>query len=246
MLVSPRAKIGKPADLATALAGRRSHSIFAPTMSLRLVAFLSLLLTACQVSSPVGTYRSRRPGNGSLVLDSAHKFYLNYTPAYQGLIFNHDTLRRVFATSGTWTAKGRDILLQSEPVAPLPRFEDSLGMFTNISSFTFVDPAGEPVPVRHIVFYPDKLKPHYGNSLFFFAQDFAATDTLTFFFNGYPPFRYPGDVRYIRADNMHKITLYPEQRTDLFQQHRVKLRGKKLKLGKGWKLIRQFEDLKIR
>jgi hypothetical protein len=208
-------------------------------MSLRLVAFLLLLLTACRVSSPAGTYRCRRPGAGTLVLDSAYNFHLYYAPSPDGMVFGRDTLRSVLQSSGTWTAKGRDIILQSHPLpAPLPRFEDSLGMFTNISSFTFVDPSGEPVPVHHIVFYPDKLKPHYGNSLFFFAQDFAATDTLTFFFNGYPPFRYPGDVRYIRADNMHKITLYPEQRTDLFRQYRVKTKGRRIKLGEGWKFVR--------
>lgn len=217
----------------------RLLAIFAGTMFLRLAVFVLLLLTACGVTSPPGTYHCRRPGSGTLVLDSSGQFRFTYAPGRQGLVFGNDTLRQVLQTSGNWTKKGRDLVLQSSPSAvTLPRFEDSIGRFTNISSFTFADPAGQPVPVRHIIFYPDKLKPHYGNSLFFFAQDFSSTDTLTFYFNGYPPFRYPGDLRYSRADNMHKITLFPEEHPGLFNNHRVRIRGNTLKLAKGWRVMR--------
>jgi hypothetical protein len=85
--------------------------------------------------------------------------------------------------------------------------DDSITRFTNISCFNFWTPDGDPVSIRSILFTPTMPRPHFGNSLYFFAQDFKPTDTLTFYFDGYPPFRFPGTIPSTIGNNMHRITL---------------------------------------
>jgi hypothetical protein len=113
------------------------------------------------------------------------------------------------STSGTWSLTNKDKLVLTagnQPAQPAT-VNDSISRFTNISSFNFWNRYGEPLPIRYILIPPARPKPHYGNSLYFFAQDFTSSDTLQFYFDGYAPVSYPGTIPAAIGNNIHKITV---------------------------------------
>ena len=145
-----------------------------------------------------------------------------------------------YYTTGTWGLEQNRLKLS--PLAsgyPKPGgIDDSITRFTNISCFNFWDRYGDPVSIRSIVVPPSHPKPHFGNSLYFFSQDFKPTDTLTFYFEGYPPFRFPGSVPSTIGNNMHKITLQEPYRSAvpelqfIVRKNRLALLPNKLRFGK--------------
>ena len=111
--------------------------------------------------------------------------------------------------TGIWVLEKNRLKLM-RPKTPF--IDDSITRFTNISCFNFWDNNGDPVSIRYILVPPERLKPHFGNSLYFFSQDFKPTDTLTFYFDGFPPFKFPGSVPSTIGNNMHKITMLEPNR----------------------------------
>jgi hypothetical protein len=117
-----------------------------------------------------------------------------------------------FYWQGTWEfTGGKNLILHSKnknTSDPHLAVTDSITRFTHISSFHFWSRFGEAVPIRSILLPPAKSKPHFGNGLYFFAQDFTVTDTLRFFFDEYPAFTYPGTISQLTGNHAHKITLW--------------------------------------
>jgi hypothetical protein len=115
-----------------------------------------------------------------------------------------------FLTRGTWELRSKQVMLNSSASDSLGQeyyFTDSITRFTSITSFNFWNRYGDPVSIRSIRLSPTKTKPHFGNSIYLFAQDFPRTDTLVFQFEGYLDFFYSGSVPYAIGNNMHKIVL---------------------------------------
>jgi len=105
---------------------------------------------------------------------------------------------------------------------------DSIARFTSISSFQFIDRFGAPVSIRYVVIPPARPKPHYGNSLYYFAQDISQRDTLRFLFDGFPPVSYPGTIAPAIGNNLHKVTLHEPYLTMPVPAVRLKAHRKKL------------------
>jgi hypothetical protein len=108
--------------------------------------------------------------------------------------------------------------LSTEQYSTNSSINDSITRFTNISSFNFWNRYGDPVSIRSIVVPPARPKPHFGNSLYFFSQDFKETDTLKFYFDGYPPFKFPGSIPSTIGNNIHKIILQEPYRPAPFPE----------------------------
>jgi hypothetical protein len=170
------------------------------------------LLSACRVSERaiVGTYHPAGDQFTRLVIKEDKTFELALlSPATDTLLITGHSSQNSF-TIGSWKYEKNRLVLTSDPTGShtiAGSFDDSLTRFTNISSFNFWNRYGDPVPIRYIILPPSPGKPHFGNSLYYFSQDFKRTDTLKFYFDGYPPFNFPGSVPYAIGNNMHKVTL---------------------------------------
>ena len=176
------------------------------------ILLLCLLLSSCKMTadSVVGTYQQKEGTATRLIIrkDKTFEFigpgiittdgYV-YSPADQNVL-----------AAGSWELKNKQLLLNSFTTDSL-EFEngptDSIARFTSVTSFNFWNRYGDPVSIRSIRLPGSKAKPHFGNGLYLFAQDFKATDTLKFCFEGYPDFTYPGSVPYAIGNNTHKIIL---------------------------------------
>lgn len=113
--------------------------------------------------------------------------------------------------SGQWQlTSGRKLTLiqgKSGSAITEPALRDSIARFTSISSFQFIDRFGLPISIRQVMIPPAKPKPHYGNSLYYFAQDIPSGDTIRFFFDGFPVISYPGSIMPAIGNNYHQVTL---------------------------------------
>jgi hypothetical protein len=169
------------------------------------------LFSACKVTEKniTGTYYPRQSQLTRLILKEDKTFELALlNPAIDSLLLTHYPSQNFF-TTGTWQLENKKLLLTSNSSANASYAcitQDSISRFTTISSFNFWNRFGDPVSIRYIVLPPSKAKPHFGNSLFYFAQDFKVTDTLQFHFDGYPEFNFPGSIPPAIGNNMHKIT----------------------------------------
>ncbi|RYY57193.1 MAG: hypothetical protein EOO09_03380 [Chitinophagaceae bacterium] len=172
-----------------------------------------LLFSSCRVVEPVGGDRyfglPGSPSRVQLLADSTFELAL-IDPSRDSLLFP-GLPQRAFFVNGKWVKQGKDHWLltpqrQPESVASV---DDSISRFTSINSFAFWDKYGAPVNIRSIRFGKSRPKPHYGNSLYFFAQDFYEADTVHFEIIGFEPFVYPGSIPWAIGNNGHKITLTP-------------------------------------
>ncbi|MBO9659836.1 MAG: hypothetical protein J7527_13535, partial [Chitinophagaceae bacterium] len=136
----------------------------------------------------------------------------------------------LYFAGGKWsTNKSQLVLIPSsdKESCSTAMAEDSISRFTSISSINFWNRFGEQVKIRAIKIAKSQLKPHFGNSLYFFAQDFKRSDTLVFYLEGYRPFVYPGSIPGALGDNIHKITLYEPNHQDT-QETIIRVKGKRL------------------
>jgi len=180
-------------------------------MKLLIVITLYLfVLASCKVDEKTipGNYLPKGSRNVEFIFNENKTFDLGMTTSA-----THYAFRTAQAT-GIWKLENNRLKLM-EPKTPF--IDDSITRFTNISCFNFWDNNGDPVSIRYIRVPPEKLKPHFGNSLYFFSQDFKPTDTLTFYFDGFPPFKFPGSVPSTIGNNMHKITMLEPNRHQLPQ-----------------------------
>ena len=182
-----------------------------------LLAFSSCKMTADNVA---GTYHQQNKISSRLILkkDKTFEFAGNKSALVDpGTPPNPDNLN--FLTTGTWELRSNHVMLNSSASDSLNleySFADSIERFTSITSFNFWNRYGDPVSIRSIRISRVKTKPHFGNSLYLFAQDFQRTDTLVFQFEGYPDFSYPGSIPYAIGNNMHKIILHEPYRSSAF------------------------------
>jgi len=198
---------------------------------LRLVAgFCIMLLISCtSVRQISGIYQSSETGS-QLALKPDSSFEWIYPGSKETEIGSGQNNRSLlYFTSGKWSIDKRQLVLV--PSSAMENFsaqiaDDSISRFTSISSINFWNRFGEQVKIRAIRLPGAALKPHFGNSLYFFAQDFHRKDTLIFYLEGYRPFMYPGTIPGSIGDNIHKITLYePYHDAGLTA---IRVRGKRL------------------
>jgi hypothetical protein len=176
------------------------------------IAFFCLTLPSCRVAEEniAGIYLPQTGERTRLILkeDKTFEFAL-LNPATDTLLF-HQQVKMNFFTTGVWQYENKKLVLKSAVTGEsnlTTGINDSITHFTNISSFNFWTRFGDPVSIRYILLPPSRPKPHFGNSLYYFAQDFKETDTLKFYFDGYPPFIFPGSVPSTIGNNMHKVVL---------------------------------------
>jgi len=162
--------------------------------------------------SVAGTYQQENKSSAKLILrkdktfEFAGKKNMASTNSHLSQSDNSN-----FLTSGTWDIKNNQLWLNSFTADSLKQdyyFTDSIARFTSITSFNFWNRYGDPVSIRSIQISPARSKPHFGNSLYLFAQDFKSSDTLVFHFEGYPDFTYPGSIPFSIGNNTHKIVLW--------------------------------------
>ena len=205
---------------------------------MKLLAGISLLFfyslfPSCRVAEKniAGTYHPSNSHRTRLILKKDKTFELSLLdPATDSLLLPSKPSMNLY-TTGTWEYLKKILLLKSvsthQPVNT-EQVNDSITRFTAISSFNFWNRYGEPVSIRSIIIPPARTKPHFGNSLYFFNQDFKETDTLKFYFEGYPAFNFPGTVPPSIGNNMHKVTLYEPYQSAVLPDPRFKVRKNKL------------------
>ena len=183
---------------------------------------LLLALSSCKLTADTvaGTYQQENKYSSRLILKKDKTFEFagnNNVLVDPGSSTFSDNLN--FLTSGTWEFSSNHVRLHSrdgDTLTTTAGFTDSITRFTSITSFNFWNRYGDPVSIRSIRLFRSKTKPHFGNSLFLFAQDFQRTDTLVFQFEGYPDFTYPGSIPYAIGNNTHKIILHEPYRSSVF------------------------------
>lgn len=191
-----------------------------------------IIFSSCRVIEPVGNGHYYGPANSSsrLQLNADSTFELAMLdPARDSLLFPGLPFRAFWLT-GKWARYGKDhwTLLPDMTPNTATSIDDSISRFTTINSFSFWDKYGAPVNIRSIRFGRTRPKPHYGNSLYFFAQDFYEADTVHFEMDGYDEFRYPGSIPWAIGNNGHKITLIAGTTGYLRQPIRVTRKRNKL------------------
>lgn len=202
--------------------------------------WLLFLVSSCTIAprASQGSWQPNPKSNSRLLLDSNGRFdWALLDLRTDSLLLSG--LKQHGRITGYWQLRRHNTLwLLPDSIdhpAPFLFATDSIARFTSISSFQFIDRFGEPVSIRQVVVPPARPKPHYGNSLYYFAQDIRAGDTLRFFFDGFPPVSYPGTIAPAIGNNLHKVTLHePYLAMPLpairLKAHRNKLVDKKKKI----------------
>lgn len=225
-----------PVAIGTQGAQRR---VLCPKDSLRSAFFVSfvillVLLSACKITEKniAGTYYPENKQYTRLILKEDKTFELALLDPGTDSLFVPAYTAENFFTTGTWQLENKKLIVKCtvSPLPDEPAVRDSLARFTNISSFNFWNRYGDPVSIRYIMLPPAKPKPHYGNSLYYFAQDFKETDTLRFYLDGYPRFDFPGSIPPAIGNNIHKITLNEPYHPDAFRDMSFIVKKNKLML----------------
>ena len=194
---------------------------------------LIIICFSCKVNEKnlVGTYRLRTPSKTMLVLkeDKTFEFVKNFSEP--GPVFFPDSTELNYRTAGNWQWNDGQLILNSFPSGShdfTEQAKDSVTRNTDITSFSFWDQYGDPVPIRLIKFPANRTKLHKSNVISFFAQDFVGTDTLEFHFYGYAPYRWISPAAETGSNSQHRITLYEQNRLGFFNN--VVLTGQRNKL----------------
>lgn len=200
------------------------------------IAVLIVVLSSCKLTEDniVGTYQQKGVTTAKLILKKDRTFeFIGREPGSFASNPPSTNVNPNFITSGTWKLKNKQIWLNSAITDSLrseEKITDSIARFTSITAFNFWNRYGDPVSIRSIFLPPAKTKPHFGNSLYLFAQDFNKTDTVIFHFDGYPDFVYPGSVPYSIGNNMHKIILREPYRPAVFNNSTLLCKKNKILL----------------
>ncbi len=195
-----------------------------------LLAVTIFTLVSCGAGKQVSGIYHTPGGEAQLVLKADSSFQWIYPGEKAVEIGSTNTNRTLlYFAGGKWSIeKSRLVLVPDSDRESFSTTlaDDSISRFTTISSINFWNRFGEQVKIRAIRIAKSQLKPHFGNSLYFFAQDFHRNDTLVFYLDGYRPFTYPGSIPGAIGDNIHKITLYePYQES---QPPEIRIKGKRL------------------
>jgi hypothetical protein len=182
-----------------------------------------LLVISCTVTEKnmSGIYRLHSPSRSMLVLHEDHRFEFVKNFAQPGPAFFPDSTELNFRTAGNWQRDQRGLLLLNSFTGNHENAEeqvrDSVTRNTDISSYSFWDQYGDPLPIRLIRFPANRAKLHKSNIVSFFAEDFAAWDTIEFHFYGYRPYRWIITPAERMNNHQHRITLYEPFRAGYFK-----------------------------
>jgi hypothetical protein len=195
-------------------------------MNSRLACILLIFVfSSCAVTEKniPGTYRLNIPSKTKLVLnkDKTFEFVKNF--AGPGPVFFPDSTEMNFRTRGQWRLDPHhNLVLSSFPADTQPAFlkkRDSVTHHTSITSLSFWDAYGDPVPIRFIKFLPDKIKFYRGNTISFFREDFSKMDTLEFHFYGYAPVKWPSSkAENYNYNHTRRFILHEEERYPYFNE----------------------------
>jgi len=185
------------------------------------IALLCLILSSCKITADtvVGTYQQNDGTATRLVIKKDKTFEFIGPVVITSAGYSYSPTDQNVLAAGSWELKNKQLLLNSfatDSLAYESGTTDSIARFTSVTSFNFWNRYGDPVSIRSIRLPGSKSKPHFGNGLYLFAQDFKATDTVRFCFEGYPDFTYPGSVPYAIGNNTHKIILREPYRRSVF------------------------------
>ena len=166
-----------------------------------------------------GTYRLSPDSQTRLTLhsDKTFEFVKNFNSP--GPVFFPDSTELNFRTIGKWQLVEKKLVLNSDNITNETftlQAKDSVTSNTDITSFSFWDKYGEPVPIRLIRFPLNRTKLHKSNVISFFAEDFTASDTLEFHFYGYKPYRWISQAHDLITNSQHRIILSEELRPGYF------------------------------
>ncbi|HEX6193047.1 MAG TPA: hypothetical protein VFZ42_11820 [Chitinophagaceae bacterium] len=183
---------------------------------------LAFIICSCKVTEHniAGTYRLKSPSRTKLVLnkDKTFEFVKNFEEP--GPLFFPDSTDLNYHTSGRWQLNNDQLILNSftgESGEFARQAKDSVTHKTDITSFSFWNQYGDPVPIRLIRFPANRTKLHKSNVISFFAEDFVNTDTLEFHFYGYLPYQWLSTPGATSSNSQHRITLYEQTRQGFFQ-----------------------------
>ncbi|HEX5654950.1 MAG TPA: hypothetical protein VFX58_17865 [Chitinophagaceae bacterium] len=181
-----------------------------------------LLVISCKTAKNIsGIYRLHAASRTMLVLHEDHRFEFVKNFAQPGPAFFPDSTELNFRTVGTWQQDQSGRLLLNSFTTNYENAEelvkDSVTRNTDISSFSFWDQYGDPLPIRLIRFPANRTKLHKSNIVSFFAEDFAAYDTMEFHFYGYRPYRWIITPAERMNNHQHRITLYEPFRGGYFK-----------------------------
>jgi len=196
------------------------------------IAILFLTGTSCKTTADnvVGTYEKEGTTTRLLIKKDKTFEFIGPENASTEYSLKPAANQNIF-TAGSWDLSNHQLLLNSSMADSLEyesETTDSITRFTTITSFNFWNRYGEPVRIRSIRFPSSKPKPHFGNSIYLFSQDFKATDTLVFYLEGYPDFSYPGTIPYALGNNTHKIILREHYRPAVFKQNAFRCKKNKM------------------
>ncbi len=182
-------------------------------MPIAIICWLLLLVSSCTPAPHTlqGSWRPDPKSGSRLLLDSTGRFDWALLDLKKDSL-QFPGLNQHGRITGTWELRRHNtIWLFADSMQQPSSFvfaTDSIARFTSISSFQFINRFGDPVSIRQVVIPPARPKPHYGNSLYYFAQDIPQQDTLRFLFDGFPPVFYPGSIAAAIGNNLHKVTLH--------------------------------------
>lgn len=184
-----------------------------------LLVLLSLFFCSCSSRhrTVYGTYYLQTDKTTSLSLHEDSSF-----------VFKTTRQDSFFINEGVYHTTVKGIELNSSIQVHHAPFSDSVSFFTGITSFSFWDSERNSIDIRRIQINDAPSKAHYGNSLYYFEQDFKAADTIRFFFHGYGSISYPGDIKKISGNNAHRVTLYAGYLPGLYRHTLFTTRRNKL------------------
>jgi hypothetical protein len=182
-----------------------------------------VFFSSCKVTEEniAGTYRLKQYPKTRLILNSDKTFEFTKNLPKPGVTVFPDSTDLNFRTTGSWQMnKKNKLLLNSFPERPTDHpvaITDTLTRNTSISSISFWDAYDDPAPIRFIKFPNNRIKLRFGNSIYFFTEDFNKKDMLEFHFYGYSPYTWPGRSYNNDNNNHYKITLNEPDRQGFFK-----------------------------
>lgn len=200
------------------------------------VRFLLIFFLGCTITeeSVVGTYYPKIYPKSTLKLfnDGSYEFNFIMDNPYIHPFAHPD--QYFFTSKGTWDIQNKILHFQSYDDSltyPLRNIINNEYSRDSSSIFKFYDINEDPIPILFVE-YGDStsiraLHRSLGTN---FKHDFGERDTLTFYFYGYPPWRY------INGDKINRkidVKLIPEYRPHFFDSVYLKAHPNYLKLGKG-------------
>lgn len=220
------------------------------------LAILIIDLISCKSTNPIGRYELRHFPKTYIDLKEDGTFeFVRINPNPYLHPFDHPE-ENYFLTKGNWIRKSGTLILQSfEDLGstPQPEVIEMKGLSTKIdtltnidgereiwsySSFTFFDIFNDTVNILYAKAPDGRSLSVLHRSMKYLTWPTKFSDTLEFHFYGYNPYTF---IRNSKDRKVVKIKLYPEYRTNVFENRVLEMKSRKIKY-KGIK----FDKVKIK